>query len=284
MASPVVVSRIQNRRGTQDQFDSLYPGEYTSAVGASSTGNVITVASTVGVYENGSVVVLSGTGEFALGTIVVSVLSATEFTVSAVPVITLSGAEIFMPAYDGTGGLNLSDYPSVLLPGEIALCTDTRNVYIGNIGGEYILFNGGGGAADLSELLPLVIILPPTVTYTVIPGLTYQATPFFNLLYDITDSADPDWNDVTSTSFARNGQLKITAVQDFAAVPNPPYPDITSAGLVDDSIEVKNPADYSTEDISFIADLNGTDIEILYKHDFPVSLTFSSTTIRWQSF
>jgi len=283
MASPVVVSRIQNRRGTQDQFDSLYPGAYTSAVGASSVGAVVTVTDTTGVYENGLVSVISGTGEFAPGTTVLSIDSATQFTVSAVPTIALSGAEVYIPVYDGTGGLNLVDYPSVLLPGEIALCTDTRNVYIGNIGGEYVLFNGGSGS-DLSALPPLVISLPPAVTYTVIPELTLQATPFFNLLYDVTDSVSPDWNDINGTSFARNGQLKITAVQDFAPVPNSPYPDITSATLVDDSVEIKNPADYTLEDISFIAEINGSDVEISYKHDFPVSLTFSSTTIRWQPF
>jgi hypothetical protein len=284
MASPVVVSRIQNRRGTQDQFDSLYPGAYTSAVGASSSGSVVTVTSTAGVYENGLVSVISGTGQFAPGTTVTSIDSATQFTVNVAPTIALSGATVSIPAYSGTGGLNLVDYPSVLFPGEIALCTDSRNIYIGNINGEYILFGAGGGGADLSALLPLVLTLPPAVTYTVIPELTFQATPFFNLLYDITDSSSPDWNDVNGTSFARNGQFKITAVQDFTPVPNSPYPDITSASLVDDSVEVKNPADYTLEDISFIAQTNGTDIEISYKHDFPVSLTFSSTTIRWQPF
>ncbi len=283
MASPVVISRIQNRRGTQDQFDSLYPGAYTSAVGASSVGSVITVASTVGIYENGLVSVISGTGEFAPGTTVTTIDSATQFTVSADPTIALSGAEVYIPGYDGTGGLNLADYPSVLLPGEIALCTDTRNVYIGNIGGEYILFSSGGGS-DLSALLPLVIVLPPAATYTVIPELTLSATPFFNLLYDVTDSSSSDWNDVSGTAFARNGQFKITAVEDFIPFVNPPFPDTTSATLVDDSVEIKNPATYTVEDISFIALTDGSNVEISYKHDFPVSLTFSSTTVRWQPF
>jgi hypothetical protein len=73
MASPVTVTRIQNRRGTQDQFDDLYP-----------------------------------------------------------------------PGYDGTGGFgsvvgfNITNYPGVLLSGEIALCTDSRRVFLGNINGEYL--------------------------------------------------------------------------------------------------------------------------------------------------
>jgi hypothetical protein len=282
MTSPVVVSRIQNRRGTQDQFDSLYPGEYTSASGASSSGNVITVPSTIGVYENGVPVVLSGTGAFAPGTTVTGILSSTQFTVNNVPTIALSGAQVFIPKYEGTGGLNLGQYPNVLLPGEIALCTDSRNIYIGNINGEYILFVGGG-EFDLSALRPLVIVLPPVGTFTVIPELTYLAAPFFSLLYDLTDSPSTDWNTI-GVSFARNGELKITAVQDFAPVSNLPYPDITSASLTDESVEVKNPADYSAEDISFIAQTNGANIEISYMHDFPVSLTFSSITIRWLPF
>lgn len=62
--TPVVVSRIQNRRGTQADFDNLYP-----------------------------------------------------------------------PGYTGTGG---AIGPDILQPGELALCTDTRRVFIGNINGEYI--------------------------------------------------------------------------------------------------------------------------------------------------
>jgi len=67
MASPVTVSRIQNRRGTQAQFNALYP-----------------------------------------------------------------------PGYTGTGPVNINLYPNILMPGELALCTDTRRVFLGNLSGEYI--------------------------------------------------------------------------------------------------------------------------------------------------
>jgi len=285
MASPVVISRIQNRRGTQAQFDALYPAEYTSAVGASSSGTVVTVSSTVGVYENAVPTVISGTGSFAPGTTATGILSSTQFAVNIAPSVALSGAQVFIAAYDGTGGLNPIEYPDILLPGEIALCTDSRKVFIGNINGEYLLVNGGGGGgSDISSLTPLVLTLPPAASYTLIPALTYSATPFFSLLYDVTDSTNPDWNDISGTSFSRNGEMKITAVQSFADVPNPPYPDITPVDLMDNSIEVKNPGTYTTQDISFKAQFNGANIEVYYKHDFPGSLTFSSTTIRWLPF
>jgi hypothetical protein len=72
MASPVVVSRIQNRRGTQAQFDALYPVGYTGIGG-----------------------------------------------------------------YGSLPGFNATNFPDVLLPGEVAFCTDTRRFFIGNINAEY---------------------------------------------------------------------------------------------------------------------------------------------------
>lgn len=283
MTSPVVVSRIQNRRGTQDQFDALYPGQYTSAVGATSSGTTITVASTIGVYQDGVPSVIAGTGAFAPGTIVTNILSSTQFAVNLAPTTPLSGgAQVFIPAYNGQGGVSIAQYPNVLLPGEMALCTDTRNLYIGNVNGEYILYTASSGTSII--LPPLVVVLDPAPTYTVIPELTYPATPFFNFLYDVTDSISSNWNSITGTSFARNGEMKITAVQSFADIPNVPYPPITPVDLTDNSVEVKNPATYTVEDISFIAKFNGLNIEISYKHNFPGSLTLSSTTIHWSPF
>lgn len=78
MASPVVVTRIQNRRGTQAQFDALYPPGYT------------------GVGGYGSIV-----------------------------------------------GFNATNFPDVLLPGEMAFCTDTRNVFLGNVNAEYVQLSAG---------------------------------------------------------------------------------------------------------------------------------------------
>lgn len=211
MALPVVVSRIQNRRGTQTQFNSLYP-----------------------------------------------------------------------PGYNGTGGVDINVWPDILMPGELALCTDTRRIFIGNLNGEYLELSVT--FTDGLFLTPLQLVLPPSPTYTVIPELTFSPTPFFNILYDVNDSLNPDWNSVASTSFSRNGELKITAVADFPDVPNLPFPPITSVGLSDVSTEVKNPSTYTLEDISFKAEYNGATIEISYTHDFPTSLTFSSSTIRWLPF
>jgi hypothetical protein len=210
MASPVVVSRIQNRRGTQAQFDALYP-----------------------------------------------------------------------PGYDGVGGADINVYTGILLPGELALCTDTRRAFIGNLNGEYVELDTVVG--DGIVLDPLSVVLPPAPTFTLIPELTYQVTPFFTLLYSITNSASPDWNTIGSV-FSKNGELKITAVEDFIPPPPiPPFPPLTPVTLTDTGTEINLalPAD-----ISFIAryDLTATNIEILYMHDFAGSLTFSTSTIRWAPF
>lgn len=207
MAAPVVVSRIQNRRGTQIQFDALYP-----------------------------------------------------------------------PGYEGVGGVDINLWPNILLPGELALCTDTRRAFIGNLNGEYIELDTQMG--DGIVLDPLVIVLPPAPTFTVIPELTFAVTPFFTLLYSVTNSLSPDWNTVGSV-FSKNGEMKITAVVDFVPPPPiPPFPPLTPVTLTDTGTEINValPAD-----ISFIAQYDGTlsNIEILYTHDFAGPLTFSSSTIRW---
>lgn len=239
MASPVVVSRIQNRRGTQVQFD----------------GYVYSPSGPNSVYPNG----YNGIG-----------------------------------GYNNFPNFNSTNYPNVLLPGELAFCTDSRRIFLGNLNGEYV------EVAEVSPLpeeflKPSIWVLPPSATFvpvtTTVPGpppgflpitinLEYQATPFFNIIYDITDSMLPDWNSV-GINFSKNGELKITAVADFAPIPNPPFPDITSVTLTDTGTEINlvQPAD-----IQFIAQYNGTNIQILYKHDFAGPLTLSVNTIAWLPF
>lgn len=204
MASPVVVSRIQNRRGTQDQFDALYP-----------------------------------------------------------------------PGYAGVGGVDINVYPDILLEGELALCTDTRRIFLGNLNGEYIEVIAA--SANNLDFSPLVVILPPAGTFTVIPELEYDPTPFFAFLYDVTDSIDPDWN-IVGTDFSRNGELKITAIVDYS----PPSPAVT---LTDTGTEIYGPG-YLGETINFEAGYNSASdkIEIRYTHNFPTNVTFSTSYIRWLPF
>ncbi len=230
-ASPVVVSRIQNRRGTQSQFLALYPPGYLGA---------------------------GGFGD---------------------------------PSFPG---FDITNYPSVLMPGELALCTDSRRIYMGNLNGEYI---------ELAEQLvdglflgPSTWVLPPVGVFTPItksitlPNLSvvtitmdYVPTPFFDIIYSITDDPNPDWNTV-GVNYARNGSLQITAVQPFAPLPpTPPFPTPTPANLTDSGTEINN---LQPSNISFIAQYNlaNTDIEILYMHDFPVNLTLNTSTIQWLPF
>lgn len=200
--APVVVSRIQNRRGTQTQFLGLYPSGY------------------LGVGGFGSI-----------------------------------------------SGFDLTNYPNVLMPGELALCTDSRRIFMGNLNGEYMELASESGGLFLG---PIDISLPPASSFTVIPELTYLATPFTNILYSVTDSLVTDWN-VVGNNFSRNGTLQITAIA--PVILNPVL-------LSDTSTEVNN---LLPKTISFIAqyDITSTSIEILYKHNFVTSLNFNTSAIKW---
>lgn len=203
MTYPTVVSRIQNRRGTQAQFDALYPPGYTGIGGASGSG--------------------------------------------------------------------------VLQPGELALCTDSRRIFIGNLNGEYVELSVGSPASI--AIPPLSLILAPAASFTVMPSLTYSLTNFFTLLYDVTDSTSLSPGTIGPT-FAKNGELKITAVVS-PMVPSP-SPPTTAVSLVDTSTVINLTPSY---DISFMAQYDSnttpTVIQILYKHNFPSNLTFSTSTIKW---
>ena len=205
--TPVVVSRIQNRRGIQSQFLALYPEGYT------------------------------GVGGFGSGS--------------------------YNPPF------NIENYPSVLMPGELALCTDSRNLYIGNINGEYVIIGTVGSGVSLNTLVPKEISLGPVTTFTVIPALTYLATPFTTFLYSITDSISANQN-IVGTTFSKNGQLQITAI--VASESSSPVT------LTDVGTEV-NVTPYT---ISFKA-LYGSNnhIDIYYKHNFPGALSFNTTDIKW---
>ena len=214
MTSPVTVTRIQNRRGTQAQFDALYPVGYGGIGGFGSQPN-----------------------------------------------------------------FNITNYPEVLLSGELALCTDTRRMFMGNINGEYVEVGAGGGSNDLA---PITILLPPAAVFTTIPALslTILPTPFFRVAYSITDNTNPNWNTV-GTHFSRNGELEITAVLPFAPPPpNPPFPTPTPVTLTDTGVEI-NTALPSQISFQAIYNVGNTQIEIQYMHNFAGSLAFNTSTIAW---
>lgn len=216
MSTPVVVTRIQNRRGTQAQFNALYPVGY------------------------------NGIGGF--GSIV---------------------------------GYNITNFPNVLLPGELALATDSRNMYLGNVNGEFIQLGAGGGGGGAPT--PLTIALPPAASFTTISALTYSATPYFSIIYDITDNTGPDW-DSTGTTFSRNGVLQLTATSYFVpASPTPPFPAITPVTLTDSGTEINTVLPNSIE-FQAIYDSGHTQIEIQYTHNFSGTLTFNTSTINWAPF
>lgn len=218
MSSPVVVSRIQNRRGTQTQFNGpsgIYPLGYN------------------GVGGYGSI-----------------------------------------PGFDSTS------YPNVLLPGELALCTDSRRTFLGNLNGEYIEIAESSSLSSGIILSPISIQLPPVSVFTVIPELTYIFTPFYTIPYDVTDSTSANWNNV-GTNFSRNGKLEITAVANFSpAPPVPPFPAVTPVTLTDTGTEINL---VTPNSINFMAqyDISATYIEIMYMHNFSGPVTLSTSSIRW---
>ena len=223
MTSPVVISRIQNRRGLQAQFD----------------GDIYTPGGPNTVYP------LGYDGVDGYNTILHPNLAFPDFTPT--------------------------NYPNVLLPGELAFCTDSRRIFLGNEGGAYVEIPIVLG--DGIFLPPMTISLATAGSFTHIPTLDYSPTPFFTLLYDLTDDTlMEDWNTV-GTNFSKNGELKITAINN-----EPP-----DASLTDTGTEINLTPLY---DISFKAVYNSAPIphiEIWYTHNFPGNLTFSTSTISWIS-
>lgn len=211
--TPVVVSRIQNRRGTQAQFDALYPA-----------------------------------------------------------------------GQPGTG-------PNVLQPGEIALCTDTNRIFMGTINvasdkGYYVELATAGSPSSLT-FLPQRINLPPSPTaWSPIPALDFAATPFYSILYGLTDAVQsppgmPAPANTVGVNFSKNGELKITAI----ASPTPAT--LTDTGTeINTAAPVPNPLlipPTIVPDISFKADYDGANIRISYIHNFITNLTFSTSSIYWLS-
>lgn len=200
---------------------------------------------------------------------------------------------LYPPGYNGIGGCDIDLWPDILLPGEIGFCTDTRRIFMGNLNGEYVEIV----TAEFEGIVlqPKVWDLPPSATYTpvvrtdylpdpVVVTMEYDYTPFFNFLYGITDSVNPNWT-LPGPTFSRNGELQITAIDPAAVLPPvvPPFPPTTHATVNDVGTEINiAPSPY---DVSFIAQYNSpTTIEILYKHDFPTNLTLSTSTLRWLPF
>ena len=190
--TPVVVSRIQNRRGTQEQFDNLYP------------------------------------------------------------------------TYPGSG-------PNILQPGEIALCTDTRRVFVGNLNGEYVELAVGTVGPVQPLYTPVQVVLSPSGgSFFEIPALSYSSTPFLSIMYSLVDvtgfvTTMPALPTAVGTALSRNGELKITATAGTAM-------------LVDTATEINS----TPYEVSFKADYIDTNtIGVSYSHNFPGNLTFSTYTIVW---
>jgi len=292
MATPVVVSRIQNRRGTKAQFDALYPVGYQGTGFLGSPRWRTTPAPFSTINGNGEVVTITISASNLIrapivgSTIVVQGVapavynkpySITTVTEPAVGIIVLTADDSVMGVMTTPGSISLpyviENYPNILQPGELALCMDSRSIFMGNDHGEYIKISVNESSLNI---LPLTLLLEPAATPTLIPALSYDAVNFFTLFYDVTDSP-PDFTPPDTTAgalgvtFTKNGQMNITAMTFIPTV-----------NLVDVCNELNLRPEY---DISFSAQFdnntNPTKIQIFYQHNFPGTLTFSTASLQW---
>lgn len=108
-SSPVIVSRIQNRRGTQAEFDSLYPPGYKGVGGA--TGNKVLQPGEIGLcldsrrvfigtlngeyieFGQGAGTGGGGTGTFSFEPLTLSLAPSSSFI--AIPALSLSTTPFF---------------------------------------------------------------------------------------------------------------------------------------------------------------------------------------------
>jgi len=84
-----------NNAGTWSQIGN---DSYTSAAGAISSGNIVTVGSTTGLLAGMIPNVTAGVGTFAAGTTITGITGLTTFTVSSVPSVALSGGDSVVKA------------------------------------------------------------------------------------------------------------------------------------------------------------------------------------------
>ena len=75
----------------QPVVSGIVSADYTSAAGATSVGNIVTVGSTVGLTTGMSPAVIAGIGSFASNTTITAITGPTTFTVSIAPTVALSG-------------------------------------------------------------------------------------------------------------------------------------------------------------------------------------------------
>ena len=283
MANPVTISRIENRIGTQDEFNSMYPPGYN---GTGGFGNPLyqLSASVIQVQPNtpsngSATITFTSTPPFPAplpinSQITIALATTTSYngtyfvTGSSINTVIILSTDTDTYVYNPLDKIeftyNQTNYPDVLQPGELALCTDSRNIFIGNLNGEYVQLSAEAG--ETLTLTPIVISLVPAATFTTIPILTLSSTPFYSILYDLTDSISPNWN-TPGTNFSRNGELQITSTS-------------STASLVDICTEINS----TVYEVYFQAVLSGSNILIQYTSNFPGNLTFSTNTINWIPF
>lgn len=167
-------------------------------------------------------------------------------------------------SYPGVG-------PNILQPGELCLCTDSHRIFIGNVNGTYDEL----GTATSNDIIlqPFIKQLAPAASFTIIPELSILPTSFFDVFYSVTNASILDAGAI-GNSFARNGELKVTAIVNYVATP--PAGPVT---LIDQSVDINTTA----YDVSFEARYNNTytSIDFFYKHNFTTNLVFASSSIQW---
>lgn len=99
--SPVAICAMDDSPVVMSGTGFLVKGPivYTSSIGATSNGNIVTVSSTAGLVAGQTVFVYSGIGKFADVTTVSSVTNSTHFVISSSPITALTGTTTIIKAY-----------------------------------------------------------------------------------------------------------------------------------------------------------------------------------------
>jgi len=215
--SQVVISRIQNRRGTIAEFQALYPLDYDGSSGYNSTK---------------------------------------------------------FPNYNPT------DYPNVLQPGEIGLCTDSEQLFIGSINGTYLGVQVEESNNNLN-FAPIVVLLQPSNWIAVGPELEFDPpiSSFLNIFYTLSDV-----NPITGAAnqYSKNGTMSITETASLVQLSDTGIEINTYPVTLDPNGIPLNPIDISFE--TRYTSIPGGSIQVFYKHNFPNPLYLSTATIQWGPF
>lgn len=204
---------VQNIQGSPSPFYDWRKNGVTitgTATGGSSSGTLVTVASTASLYPGMRVVVTAGTGFFVANTRIVNILGPTQFTVSVVPTIALSGATISASATGSTitdmriANLATGDVITCVLSVGGVTCVPVNPVTSNGV--SFTVAATTPTSVNISASTGSTICAGASVTFTATPT-NGGASPTYQWFLNSISLGAPSASNTYTTSTLNNGDV-----------------------------------------------------------------------------